>query len=329
MRQLCSPSKLIFLDITLTFLVASATPAIASTPSCGTPAGVNRRTFNNPDTLGTPQSISLTTPRTFAACPQFECCNRVFTEGVPANWKLEGRIVLLYFFTNACDSNGNRLPREVIETIPINQYGNLDIQVCYPKVSDWKSFEIHTDISISVRDQNGLPISWIPISTLGPGNDWDTFCSGTSLGCTPGFWKNHLNSWPISPSSFFDVVFGAGPHITLLDAINATGNKSGEALLRHAVAALLNAIVMNGEMPAWPCGGNHRYEFTPTHVISFVQSAFATGNFSLFKDMLATANERLCALADPPVWLDTTNFMSECDPTNPGLPCNPFWIPPF
>jgi hypothetical protein len=62
-------------------------------------------------------------------------------------------------------------------------------------------------------------------------------------GCTPGYWKqpHHLDSWEgYAPGQYFDDVFGVGPHITLLDALWARGGGEN-ALVRHAVAALLNA----------------------------------------------------------------------------------------
>jgi hypothetical protein len=61
-------------------------------------------------------------------------------------------------------------------------------------------------------------------------------------GCTPGYWKNHLDSWEgYSPEYSFNTVFGASldPDLTLLEALKARG--PGSELLRHSVAALLNA----------------------------------------------------------------------------------------
>jgi hypothetical protein len=71
-------------------------------------------------------------------------------------------------------------------------------------------------------------------------------------GCTPGYWKNHPESWVgFSPDDLFDDVFdrviiiGAGGQNTitdptLMEALNATGG-GVSALARHAVAGILNA----------------------------------------------------------------------------------------
>lgn len=75
-----------------------------------------------------------------------------------------------------------------------------------------------------------------------------------SQGCTPGYWKNHTDSWPpagYSPSQAVDSVFAnvntyypVLGNATLLDALSFAGGPGGqgaaEILLRAAVAALLN-----------------------------------------------------------------------------------------
>jgi hypothetical protein len=74
-------------------------------------------------------------------------------------------------------------------------------------------------------------------------------------GCTPGYWKNHTDSWPptgYSPGQAVDSVFAnVNTHYptlgnaTLLQALafaGGSGNEGGaEILLRAGVAALLNA----------------------------------------------------------------------------------------
>jgi hypothetical protein len=80
------------------------------------------------------------------------------------------------------------------------------------------------------------------------GSPMASACSGPSChdeGCTPGYWKNHLDSWGptgYSPDDDFSVVFGAGPSVTLIDALNTGGGwKTNGKPLRHGTAALLNA----------------------------------------------------------------------------------------
>ncbi len=67
--------------------------------------------------------------------------------------------------------------------------------------------------------------------------------NGGGEGCTPGFWKNHLDLWPagFSPADSFAGIFGVDLGFdTLGEGINAKGNHI-KSLVRHGVAALLNA----------------------------------------------------------------------------------------
>jgi len=85
-------------------------------------------------------------------------------------------------------------------------------------------------------------------------------------GCTPGYWKNHPDSWAptgLSPEDDFDATFGVDffdPDITLLQAVRAKGGGIN-VIARHGTAALLNALhpVVN-------------YPFTEAEVIAFVQA---------------------------------------------------------
>jgi len=88
----------------------------------------------------------------------------------------------------------------------------------------------------------------LPIAAEGEDSGGNAAASqyGEDDGCTPGYWKNHTDSWAdsgYSPSDSFDAVFGTDyfdPDITLLEALNLKGGDIN-ALARHAVAALLNA----------------------------------------------------------------------------------------
>jgi hypothetical protein len=79
-------------------------------------------------------------------------------------------------------------------------------------------------------------------------------------GCTPGYWKNHTDSWPPTGYSttqkikgvFSEATFWPGVgNATLLDALSFAGGSgtegAAEILLRAAVAALLNASTL-----LWP-----------------------------------------------------------------------------
>jgi hypothetical protein len=77
-------------------------------------------------------------------------------------------------------------------------------------------------------------------------------------GCTPGFWKNHPEAWPIDPStgyqldtdldlvSNFFIVPGQLAGDSLLEALKYRGGRgnlgAARILLRTAVAAMLNIL---------------------------------------------------------------------------------------
>jgi hypothetical protein len=99
-------------------------------------------------------------------------------------------------------------------------------------------------------------------------------------GCTPGYWKNHYESWPLTGISInqdFDTTFGVDyfdPDISLSQAV-WLGGGGVKKIARHGTAALLSAS--HPEVA---------YPFTPAEVISMVQA----GNV----DPLVLANELGC-----------------------------------
>lgn len=101
-------------------------------------------------------------------------------------------------------------------------------------------------------------------------------------GCTPGYWRNHLEDWPptgLSPADDFDTTFGVdffSPDITLDDAIRLGGG-GNRKVARHGTAGLLSAL--------HPDVG---YPYTAAEVIAFVQSGDA--------DPLVEANELGCEI---------------------------------
>ncbi len=108
-------------------------------------------------------------------------------------------------------------------------------------------------------------------------------------GLTPGFWKNHLPEWAntaYSPSDEFNAIFGVGPDITLLEAVNLGGGDA-DALGRHAVAALLNASHPDID-----------YSMTVGEVIDAVQGAYASGEYEDTKDIFEGYNETEFELYD-------------------------------
>jgi hypothetical protein len=119
-------------------------------------------------------------------------------------------------------------------------------------------------------------------------------------GCTPGFWKNHLDQWAttgFSPSqtleSVFDVPDAYGvDDATLLQALSFPGGGSvadaARVLLHHAVAALLNASHPGVDYPR-----------TAASIIADVNAALASGSRSTMlslKNLLDRDNNLGCPL---------------------------------
>ena len=129
--------------------------------------------------------------------------------------------------------------------------------------------------------------------TLGSGAiDGIRICARQALGedgCTPGYWKNHTESWAgtgLTPGQTVGSVFNAGafPSLassTLLDALQGGGGSgtigAARILLRAAVAALLNAGHAEVDYPR-----------TTASIIADVNAALASGSRSA---MLALAGE--------------------------------------
>ncbi|WP_415686433.1 T9SS type A sorting domain-containing protein, partial [Gillisia hiemivivida] len=139
-------------------------------------------------------------------------------------------------------------------------------------------------------------------------------------GCTPGYWKNHLEDWgSTDPNADFFVFFGIDPvgnnvediigdmdqnadgKLTLLEAISAevkTSKNNGwfAALARHAVAAYLNA--------SNPDVG---YQYGTAYILSETEKVFET-NYSNrnaanaaaqeLHNLFRIANERVCPLGN-------------------------------
>lgn len=103
-------------------------------------------------------------------------------------------------------------------------------------------------------------------------------------GCTPGFWKNHLDVWPIDANTAFDAIFGrpAFPGASMEAVVNLNGGQLN-ALGRHAAAAYLNAI-----------SGIVAYDMTAAEVIAAFQAAYDSGDYNTTKNMFEALNELGC-----------------------------------
>ncbi|HEY3258838.1 MAG TPA: hypothetical protein VGJ95_00990 [Pseudonocardiaceae bacterium] len=104
-------------------------------------------------------------------------------------------------------------------------------------------------------------------------------------GCTPGFWKNHPDAFattPYSPTTTLGSVFtGLSPSYASLTFAQALNLGSGglNALLRHAVAALLNASSSEVDYP-----------LSAAQVIAMTNAAIASGNYEPTKNLFDAAN---------------------------------------
>ena len=103
-------------------------------------------------------------------------------------------------------------------------------------------------------------------------------------GCTPGFWKNHPEAFPgeYSASTTLGSVFTGLPEgyadLTFAQALELGGGGLN-ALLRHAVAALLNAA-----------SGDVDYPLTVQEVIDATDLAISTGDYETTKDLFDLFN---------------------------------------
>jgi hypothetical protein len=237
-------------------------------------------------------TIVLNTPNTYSQCVDATTFDTITVTGV-GNYRLKGQIIVDYVTNSG---------RQTVQSYPVDQIGDLSLTVAYPAVSQWPVLtngtrEIHVDVQLEllygntseyVYDSNGNQV------TLGPGQDWDVFCLGTppppsgGQGCTPGYWKQsqHFDSWvTYTPTMSFNQVFGVGPNITLLQALQARGG-GADALSRHATAALLNTATSGVS-----------YKYTTAQVIQLVRDAYSNATtYEAAKDLLAGENERGCPL---------------------------------
>ncbi len=122
---------------------------------------------------------------------------------------------------------------------------------------------------------------------------------GGGEGCTPGYWKqpHHFDSWVgYTPGQAFSSVFNLpsalqNPNqnvdpasLSLVDALGLGGG-GVNALMRHAVAALLNAA-----------NPGVSYDLTQAEVIAMFNAAIAGGDVIGTKNELAALNEQGCPL---------------------------------
>lgn len=105
-------------------------------------------------------------------------------------------------------------------------------------------------------------------------------------GCTPGFWKNHEDLFPVPAGSDFDTLFFGdffNPDITMGEAVDLNGGHLN-ALTRHAAAGYLNSLILDD------------YPLSTASVVGLFNSAFSSGDYNSAKDLLDQYNNMYCPL---------------------------------
>lgn len=192
------------------------------------------------------------------------------------------------------DCNGVRF----FGTVAEGEMARLEVRL--HSSADWQSPTLQNDYIPVPPGAYDVTVPWadypegkanrtaISVSTDG-GSTWSVLTVNEDFlecapplgeGCTPGYWKNHLEDWPptgYGPADDFDTVFGVdlfSPDITLEMAANARGG-GVKKLARHGTAALLSAAHPDVDYP-----------FTVAEVIALVQAGDV--------DPLVAANELGC-----------------------------------
>lgn len=236
---------LVLVALTLALAMAPA-PALAGTSGDGT--------------------YTLHFPDGYYAC---DPADNITVSGVPQGWW-----VLFKFFK----FNESSLAWEPISDVWVENTAGGDVSVAFPYGGQTGNFLV----TARVTDREfGAPIGqlsgkwWVKCDTPPPPD---------GEGCTPGYWRNHLEVAAIDPyNTYFDGVFGVGPHISLAEAVVLRGGQEN-ALLRHAAAGYLNIT------------SGLDYGFSASELIALVQSAYSSGDFNGVKDQIEDANELYCPL---------------------------------
>ena len=149
-----------------------------------------------------------------------------------------------------------------------------------------------TNITCDDTDSSGDTTTGVASFVVDPGETVRCVFTNTKdvdEGCTPGFWRQdqHLQYWEgYAPGDVFDTVFGVSNNVsaslTLLEGV-WLGGGGENALIRHAVAALLNAASADVDYP-----------YTEAQVIAMVQAAYASGDYATTKNLFQVANEAGC-----------------------------------
>jgi hypothetical protein len=144
-----------------------------------------------------------------------------------------------------------------------------------------------TTICVPTTTSTSTTTTTLETTTTTSSSTTSTTAPKPAAGCTPGYWKqdHHFDSWVgYAPGDSFESVFGRDvPGNPTLVAALAAGGGGLRALMRHTVAALLNAAHPNVD-PAAPFD-------TTAEVIAAFQAAFDSGDYETTKNLFAASNE--------------------------------------
>ncbi|NDY94088.1 SdrD B-like domain-containing protein, partial [Ideonella livida] len=191
-----------------------------------------------------------------------------------------------------------------------------------------RSGEANTTVDAGVKS-TFVEQARIDLETFVRGRYQTTSAEGGE-GLSPGYWKTHAptdgcggstgpadGAWtgvPYKPTDSFESLFGvniSGSNPTLASALATTGGGM-EALMRQAVAALLNA--------------SHpmiSFQYTEAQVIAMVQNAFATCDYTTAKNLLEVQNTLEADLSTPAtttVTAETANLDADTSGSGPVIP---------
>ena len=180
--------------------------------------------------------------------------------------------------------NGDGSCCEPLDAVTLTETSAIPVSITYAAPEGQNCFTTGSGpnfISLELNTYNGCTVTFVNEPPPPPPGE----------GCTPGFWKNSVGSWPAGylPNADFDATFGVNafnPNISLMTALGLSGGGKN-ALARHAVAALLNSA-----------SDGVNYPMSTADVIAAVQAAFASGDFESVKNPLESLNEKGCPLAN-------------------------------
>ncbi len=185
-HQRFRPSTLLLNAIGTIISVVILTAFLVASVQAQAPA---RDTRSWTDPGGSGVTITFSTPKTYESCTSIS--DRIYTQGIPANWFLNGSVEFYWATTSG---------QELIRSYPIRQNGNLDLTIDYPPASTWPDLnpignplrELHIAVGILVEDGQRNVVPWVggdlqfAPGILGAGGQvWDVICLPTGNPPTP------------------------------------------------------------------------------------------------------------------------------------------------